>query len=245
MSPEITFAGRQSQGVREKQEDCYGFCALGSGPNAALLLALADGMGGHARGEVASALAVDTFLRRFDPRPAGVRSGMLDALQQANTEIGQETARRGGSFAEMGTTFVGVLFHRDELHWISVGDSPLFLCRGGALQRLNEEHVVQPVSTGSGDSAALTSALVGGKIPYIDAPEKALRLEPGDVVVCASDGINSIPLSSIVNKIMVHADLSAAELAEKLIQAVEAERKSSQDNLTITVIKHPAPAVES
>ncbi len=244
MIPEVTFAGRQSRGVREKQEDCYGFCTLGSGPNAALLLALADGMGGHERGEVASALVVNTFLQRLDVRSSDLRPAMLDALRSANGEIASENTRRGGAPDEMGTTFVGLFFHCNEVRWVSVGDSPLYLYRNGAMQRLNEEHVVQPVGEGSVDSAVLTSALTGGKIHRIDAPEKAFQLEQGDIVICASDGVNSIPLSRIAIKIEIYAELPAGELAEKLVQAVESERKSSQDNLTVTVIKHQTPAVE-
>lgn len=244
MKAEVTFAGRQTRGVREKQEDSYGFCLLGSGGSSALLLALADGMGGHERGEVASALAVQCFLQTLDVRAPDLRQAMLEAAGRANAEIYAENTRRGGQPNDMGTTFVGIFFHRNKLRWISVGDSPLYLYRKGALRRLNEEHVVQPVGTDCPDSAVLTSALTGSPVREVDAPEAPVRLEPGDIVLCASDGMNSIPLSQMATKLEIYAELSAGELAEKLVQEVESERKSSQDNLTITLIKHYPPADE-
>ena len=133
MTPEALFAGRQSLGLRENQEDSYGFCIFGSGPSAALLLALADGMGGHQRGEIASALAVKTFLERVDPQAATPREAMLAALEAANAEIGEENRRHAGGPNEMGTTFVGAFLWKNHLQWVSVGDSPLYLYRDGEL----------------------------------------------------------------------------------------------------------------
>ncbi|RBP41238.1 protein phosphatase [Roseimicrobium gellanilyticum] len=237
MIAELTFAGRQVRGVRENQEDSYGFCVLGSGPEGALLLALADGMGGHERGEVASALAVECFLQRLDVRRQDMRQAMLDALHLANSDIAAENARRGGAPDEMGTTFVGIFLHGKRLRWVSVGDSPLYLYRAGVMLRLNEEHTVSPVDEGSTDSAVLTSALTGGRIFRIDAPEDVVQLMEGDIIVCCSDGMNTIPLSQIGSKLEIYSGLAAGELAEKLMQAVESERKDGQDNLTVTVMK--------
>lgn len=243
MTAEELFAGRQSLGRRENQEDSYGFCLFGSGREAALVLALADGMGGHQRGEIASSIAVQTFLERLDPRAPTPRDAMLAALDAANEEIGEENGRRGGGPDEMGTTFVGLFLWRNRLQWVSVGDSPLYLFREGELHRLNEEHVHDDgTANGKEGSAPLMSALTGGKIRMIDAPVEMTWLQEDDIVICASDGLNTIPAARIAAKLEVHGALPAAELAEILIEEVSAERKSSQDNLTVAILK-PVPAL--
>lgn len=235
MTAEISFAGRQSIGQRENQEDHYGFCLFGTGPDAALVLALADGMGGHERGEIASRIAVQTFLQSLDSRAAAPRCAMLAALDAANEEISAENQRRGGAPDEMGTTFVGLFLWRNRLQWVSVGDSPLYLYRDGELHRLNEEHVHH--AAGANGSAPLASALTGGRIHLIDAPPAMTWLKEGDIIVCASDGLNTIPEDRIAAKLEVHETLPAGELAELLVEEVAGERKSSQDNLTVAVLK--------
>jgi serine/threonine protein phosphatase PrpC len=241
MIPEVTFAGRQMKGGRENQEDSYGFCLVKNGGDSILLLALADGMGGHERGEIASEIAVSSFIQSLDVKAPNVRRALIDAVLEANTRIGAENERRGGLPDEMGTTMVGDYVRNGQLQWVSVGDSPLFLFRSGKLHRLNEEHVGPPIESPNGGppkAPMLISALTGGEINRMDAPVHPCTLEKGDIVICASDGINSIELKRIAAKLEILADLPAAALAESLVAAVDAERKSRQDNLTIAIVKH-------
>jgi len=241
MTPEVTFAGRQMRGGRENQEDSYGFCLVKNGGDPILLLALADGMGGHERGEIASAIAVSSFIQSLDVQAPNVRRALIDAVLEANARIGAENERRGGLPDEMGTTMVGVYLRNGRLQWVSVGDSPLFLFRAGKLHRLNEEHVgprIESPDGGPPKPPMLISALTGGEIHRMDAPVQPSILQKGDIVICASDGINSIDLQRIAAKLEIQSELPAAALADSLVAAVEGERKTRQDNVTIAIVKH-------
>jgi len=242
MSPELTFAGRQNRGIRTNQEDCYGFCLLDpESPEPILILALADGMGGHQRGEVASEIAVSTFIRALDVRTSDRRRALIDALLEANTQIAEENSRVGGGPDEMGTTFVGLCLQAGRLQWVSVGDSPLYLFRGKDLVRLNEDHATTPTPQEDGSPplpGALLAALTGRDIRMLDAPTEPLLLQDGDIILCASDGLHSIAKDRISSRLEVYSAMPADSLAEALITAVEAERKAYQDNITVAVVKH-------
>ncbi len=244
MIADATFAGRQLRGSRDSQEDYYAFCPMGDRPEDPLLLAVADGMGGHERGEIASETAVRTFISAFSPEASSIRAALLKALNLANTKLAEENKRFGGEPDSMGTTFVGLLIKDSRLHWVSVGDSLLYLYRKGRLIRLNEEHSAFEERTGPDGEihlrTVLSSALTGGVLWEVDAPDEGITLEPGDVILCASDGIKTIPESRVATKIEVHESATAAALAASLVEAVENERRSRQDNVTIAVIKIPA-----
>jgi serine/threonine protein phosphatase PrpC len=109
---ERDFAGRQIQGARKVQEDSYGVVPrveFDGGP-ADLFLVVADGMGGHAAGEVASSLAVQTFAKTFLDSGTACDAGRLwDCLEEANRRIARELATRGKAVEGMGTTLLAVL----------------------------------------------------------------------------------------------------------------------------------------
>ena len=141
------FAGRQSQGARDYQEDSWGWHSRRAEDDdspSGLLVVLADGMGGHRGGAHASAIAVDTFISAFaeDTEPTAKR--LRRALQAANGQI-RDDSQGDDELQGMGCTILAANFARDGLYWISVGDSPLWLVRNGTLRRLNAEHPVEAV----------------------------------------------------------------------------------------------------
>src|SRR5262245_38136518 len=122
--------GEQHRGARPYQEDSWALHRLGDG---SLLAVVADGMGGHAGGAVASKIAVDAFVQSVEQG-----GGLADGLQDANSAVGRQAAAKPG-LAGMGATLVAVQVRGDEVRWISVGDSPLFLVSAGKLDRLNAD----------------------------------------------------------------------------------------------------------
>jgi protein phosphatase len=239
------YATRAAQGARSYQEDAAEVRADGGG----LLAVLADGMGGHVGGALASGLACRHFLDAFAASTGEVEARLAVALDAANEAIAATTAvnRR---LRGMGCTLVGAALRPDpdRIAWISVGDSPLFLVRNGEIVRLNEDHSLAPEIDGlaaagsiSWDAAradprrhVLRSALTGTRIDMIDRSERPLLLQPGDVVVLASDGIHSIPEADIAREA---AAATAAAAAEALLAAVAAARVPRQDNTTVVVVR--------
>ena len=136
----LPHAGGQLLGRRELQEDELGFIdgpTLDPGSQHPVVI-VADGMGGHASGELASRLAVRAFIEAYgtEGRPADQLRAALDRANQAIDDAIRDNLSLDG----MGTTLVAAAVTADGLEWISVGDSPLYLCRGGRLKRLNEDH---------------------------------------------------------------------------------------------------------
>lgn len=242
-------------GARKAQEDSY---ALGDDQAApGQLLIVADGMGGHAAGEHASRTAVDGFAAAFARSRGTVAQRLEAALYESNHRIG-EAAARDPSRAGMGCTLVAAHIGPAGLHWVSVGDSLLWLWRGGRLRRLNEDHsmrsvIEHEVATGRLSAAAaasdprrnsLLSALTGEDVPRIDLPTTATPLQPGDVVVLASDGLLTLDEAEIARTIGEAAALRTLDdgvrpLAGELLARVERAAVPRQDNCTVVIAAWP------
>jgi len=248
---DIHFAEKADVGERSAQED---YSVFQVGPNGEELLAiLADGMGGHSGGQVASHKAVNAFQATFRAYPSGsVATKLGVSLNQANTEL-LNAVRDEPQLDGMGCTLVGAHFSEEGLQWISVGDSPLFLYRGGALRRLNADHSMAPVIEESvrrgsitrqdalshPDRHALRSAVTGTDITLIDTSTTAVPLLQDDVVILASDGLLTLSDKEICSVIQGKLGSSARDLSHALISAVVAKKKPRQDNTTVQVVVPP------
>lgn len=243
------YAIRAAKGARSYQEDAADVREHAGG----LTAVLADGMGGHAGGALASGLACSSFLQAFAASSAGDgRARLADALDVANEAIAGE-AEKDRSLAGMGCTLVGTAFGPDGLEWASVGDSPLFLVRNGEIVLLNEDHSLAPeidklaaMGKISWEAAradprrhVLRSALTGAEIEMVDRSERPLALQPGDVVVLASDGIHSISHADIAQLVAAAGTPGAA--AQALLAAVEAAGDAYQDNTTVVAVRVSTP----
>ena len=162
-------------------------------------------MGGHTGGALASGLACKFFLHAYATSSGDVPARLAEALDLANAAIAHETAENP-ALSGMGCTLIGAAFGPEGIEWVSVGDSPLFLVRKGEIVLLNEDHSLAPeidklAAAGKISWAAahadprrhfLRSALTGTEIDLIDRSRRPLALQPGDVVILASDGIHTI-----------------------------------------------------
>src|SRR5262249_458283 len=134
------------QGDRTQQQDAVRVRWLEA--ERAWLIALADGMGGHAAGDVAGKLAVDCFVAAFRSLPhdnASLEDALVGAQRDANTQIDSVQASHP-ELEGMGTTLVAAHIGDEGLRWVSVGDSPLYLYRDAALVRLNDDHSLRSLS---------------------------------------------------------------------------------------------------
>jgi protein phosphatase len=249
--PDVDFAQAQSLGARQAQED-YSRWQVGSG-NGHLLAVLADGMGGHNAGDVASKLAVDAFVHTFGQYPAGAVSAAMGAsLQMANHEIAQAISH-DEALEEMGCTLVAVHVDRAGLQWISVGDSPLFLLRGRCLIRLNEDHSMMPIIEAARRAGKLSQAeaeshpgrhglrcaVTGEAFSLVDVSAKPLPLRKDDIVLLASDGLLTLTVREIRAVVRRARKGTAAHMVQALLDAVAEKKKAKQDNTTVQVFVAP------
>lgn len=253
--PSFDIEGKTDVGcVRERNEDC-----LGIDPSLGLLV-VADGMGGHSSGEVASRLAVDTILEYSKKMLGGekiivpeggnpalpVRLRQLEYIVQvANTMI-FEKARAFPKNHGMGTTVVAVLADARSLVVAHVGDSRLYLLRGGQLQQLTEDHslVMDQVRQGvitkeqaekSNLQNILTRALGTEEKIQVDLGEHPVL--PGDVYLLCSDGLTKMVTEAEIAQVLGEASSSAAAV-EKLVSM--AREAGGQDNITALVARASA-----
>jgi protein phosphatase len=125
------FAALQSPGKRGYQEDDYGVLdADGKGEH--LLFLVADGMGGHAGGDTASAVVTESFTEAYRAASGSTRERLQLALAAANAALAAAIADNS-ALKGMGSTLVAAVVSAAGLEWLSVGDSPLWLYRDGTL----------------------------------------------------------------------------------------------------------------
>lgn len=231
-------------GRRDEQQDAARIEAFeGEGGVSALLLVIADGMGGHAGGSEASRIAVDTFAWAFLERPdPPYRPRLREALEAANGAVGARAAA-GRELRGMGCTLIGAVLTGNYLRWISVGDSLLLAIKEGQVVRLNADHSFKPeldraVREGrmtreqaerDPDRHVLRSAVTGARLGLVD--EGARRLGEGALVLLATDGILTLPDDRLAR---IASERKPAErTVAELLAAVEADMPPDQDNTSL------------
>lgn len=248
----LDVASALNQGARERQEDAL-VTAFPQGVETGFAV-LSDGMGGHAAGDIASRLIVTEMFAELTLRDPSDEADVPSLLRHS-VDVANECLRSqidtNPSTSGMGGTVVATMVDRDKLHWISVGDSLLYLYRAGALLRLNEDHSMAPqidmmAKQGLIDEAAaaehpqrncLTSALIGEQIPAIDCPDDATPLTAGDIVLVASDGLQYLPEDQIEDLLGRVAGGDSKSIADALVGGVMALADPEQDNISLVVMK--------
>jgi len=249
MDLSFDIASDQIDGARDYQEDAFMVSNLGEtekGENSALLI-MADGMGGHAAGNVASNMVVATFNKTFQslmPNP-DINETLRTALLKSNDQI-RNAVQETPALSGMGCTMVTAYIENEAMRWVSVGDSHLYLIRGRELTKLNADHSYggfldmmseqgMDVTEQQGMSRnMLMSAMTGEEISSIDIPEKAYKLKDGDRVIVASDGLDTLGHGAIIQ--YSSWSNTARECVYALLKAVEEANRPNQDNTTIVVM---------
>ncbi len=266
MELQFEIAGNQIDGARDYQEDTFLITHLGQGDdtNAAALVIVADGMGGHAAGNVASNIATSTFQKTFsglyptDEVAGALKQSLLAANDAIRAAVKETPALQG-----MGCTMVAALLSRGRLWWVSVGDSHLYLLRDRQLVKKNADHSyggyikrmkemgadVEPDPNLSPNM--LMSAMIGEEIADIDLSETPLTLLPGDRVLLASDGLDTLGQGTVIQHSAWSA--TARDCVGALLKAVEDAEQPRQDNTSVVCVdakarearpekREPAPA---
>jgi PPM family protein phosphatase len=253
--PRYDVASGISQGARDYQEDAI-TSDFPVGAEAGFVV-LADGMGGHAAGDVASKIVLTEVyselkfhyadVEAFEAKAPEILRGVADL---ANETLRQHTKTHPETDG-MGATLVVPALVENRLYWISVGDSPLFLYRNGKLSQLNEDHSMAPqidfmvksglmdAETGANhpDRNCLISVLMGTRIPKIDCPAKPTELRAGDIVICSSDGLQFMSNVQIERVLSKYAKKRSTEIAERLLEELQKLDDPDQDNISFCIIK--------
>jgi serine/threonine protein phosphatase PrpC len=233
------FAATDRGRVREGNEDAH-YCGT-------TLFAVADGLGGHRAGEVASSAAIEAIapLDSSAPDdPEAARYALAEAFDAANRAV-IEKAASDPAYSGMATTLTAALLHQDQLSIAHVGDSRAYLLRDGEpLRQLTSDHTVvaqlvrqQRLSRDEAAVHPFRSVLVTAvglePEPQVDLL-RPLDLKPGDQVLLCSDGLTEPVGDQAIEELLIsHDDGDAA--CRALIDA--ANQAGGPDNITAVLLR--------
>lgn len=247
--PLLTMAARSDIGRSRTANQDYAYAGTVPGAPEWTLLAVADGLGGHARGEWASQRTIELLAGSLGALLASQEP--LDALSEAirttNTAVNIESRAIGARGAA--TTLVLALVRGREAWWANVGDSRLYRHHAGALRQVSNDHswVAEQVRAGRLPSAALTEhpeknvvTRTIGFEPAV-APEIAgpLLLRDGETLLLCSDGLHGPLANDVVSRSI--AELEPEHAAERLVEL--ANEAGGPDNVTVVMARLDAPAI--
>ena len=210
------------------------------------LFVVADGMGGHSAGDVASQMAVQAMERHvIDDADA-----LTTAVKEANSEI-FERAKQDEGLKGMGTTITALIASESSVKIAHVGDSRAYLLRAGELTRVTEDHtlvgrLVQQGRLTEEDAehhpqrSYLERAL--GVEPDVEVDVTVMDIEPGDRIMLCSDGLYSMISAAQIAEVLLSEDEPEAAASQLCALAVEA---GGADNVTTLVIDFPGQRVKS
>jgi protein phosphatase len=229
--------GVTHQGRRSSNEDAW-LVDLNLG-----LLVVADGMGGHNAGEVASALAVKVIREVFVS--SGDSSGeavLVHAIQSANERI-LAAATEQPAHSGMGTTVVAVAIVDEHAFYTSVGDSRVYLWRSGRLTQLTRDDswlaetldgaAEQPQDIGTHPMRHVLTKVVGLR-PELEATVSECTLAAGDALLLCSDGVHgAVPHELLAS--MLSSQKTVEEVAQNVVRS--AINRGATDNVTAVVAR--------
>lgn len=239
----IEFASLTDIGLfRQHNEDHFGEPTTGYADKLAsrgYLFAVADGMGGHALGELASHLAIDTLFSVYYKADADPVTSLRAGIEAANAAVFYQGGLRGVS---MGTTLVAILLHQSMLTLANVGDSRIYRFRGTHVQQLTHDHslVAEQVRRGliteeqarHSQARNIITRSIGHRLPAeMDIIESPLVAD--DVLLLCSDGLHN--LVEATEMATVIADHPIEEVPRALIDL--ANERGGTDNITCLVVR--------
>lgn len=232
----------QHQGAREYQEDSVGFTPVDGDPMDGFLAVVADGMGGMASGSFVSGWTVRRMLE------AEIGCGQTPVYQQLTEAARRISGEIAAGGSRGGSTMAAVFLDRSGVHICSVGDSRVYLQRGGVLTQLTEDGDYMNVLLGrvingeltmaqaaeDSEKDSLTQFMGGGVNIQPDVNVIPIRPEAGDRLLICSDGVyNALSDKTLMQSLT----LTAAGAAEDIMGRVLARGFSNQDNMTAAVLE--------
>lgn len=242
----IQAANVQGQGERERQEDSFAIVNAADPElqrTRGLLALVADGMGGMEDGKAASQWTAECFLQMFQEREGeDLPSWFYRSAHAVSDSVFQRFSGRSGS------TLVAVHIQNERLHWLSVGDSGIFLLRGGGVFQLNREHTClnrlllqelehEPIDKARAvtdpDAPRLTSFVGINRLTEVDLSLRPMELQRGDLLLLCSDGISGVLTPPELMECMSLEPEEGCALLERMVME---KNVMGQDNYTGVLI---------
>jgi protein phosphatase len=232
----LSYAGSDIGRVRSSNQD--------SGYAGYNLFFVADGMGGHAGGDIASALCAQRIARADERYPDAETAGkaLKDIIWEANSVLAATVAEHP-ELAGMGTTFSGIIFTGDKVTIGHVGDSRIYLARDGVVKQMTKDHtfVQRLVDTGRITEAealvhprrSVLMRVLGDVEEFPEVDLETIETKPGDRWLLCSDGLSGFVPPDISDRILL-SKIEASEATELLIG--EALEFGAPDNVTVVVV---------
>jgi serine/threonine protein phosphatase PrpC len=201
------------------------------------LYAVADGMGGHRGGEVASSLALETVQGMFERR----EGSLAEQVAEANRAV-FDRSQSDRKVSGMGTTLTAAQVDGNRVHLVHVGDSRAYLLRGGELTQITEDHTLVHRMVMEGEiseeeaethphRSILTRAL--GVDRNIQVDEGDLEVAPGDRLLLCTDGLTGMVAEGQIREILLET-VDPQEAVEKLVRG--ANSAGGIDNITAVIL---------
>jgi len=243
----LEFASLSDRGrIRLNNEDACGHLVPSTPAELAergAVFVVADGMGGHRGGEIASHIAVRTILAFYSADGEQDRSHALAfAFREANKTILEESVADSALFG-MGTTCTALALHNGHAYFAHVGDSRGYMLRGSTIKQITNDHSIVGEMVRSGiisDEDArhhpkrnvITRSLGAQEDTAADIPTEPLELRAGDVFLLCSDGLTTYLSDADISTIL--AEKPPEEACRKMVAM--ANEAGGRDNITVQVV---------
>lgn len=232
----VAFAASDVGKVRSSNQD--------SGYAGVNLFFVADGMGGHAGGDIASAITAQHVALADEPveNSQQAEQKLIDYIWQANEKLGASVAEHA-ELAGMGTTFSGMFVHGTSVSIGHIGDSRIYLARDGVVKQITSDHtfVQRLVDTGriTEEEAlihprrSVLMRVLGDVEQFPEVDLETYETKPGDRWLVCSDGLSGVIPEGLMNRILL-SESSVQEATELLVG--EALEFGAPDNVTVVVV---------
>jgi PPM family protein phosphatase len=222
------------------------------------LYVVADGMGGHAAGEVASRVAVDaiaefveltggnqeiTWPFGLDETISYEGNRLKTAVRHANTRV-IEATRESAEYEGMATTVAAVLVDGDIANLAHVGDSRIYLWNGQSIEQLTRDHswvneqiengAISPEQARSHPLRNVVTRALGGRADLV-VDIQSRRMAPGDMLLLCSDGLTTMVPDDGIARILRESEGDVARATSALVS--EANERGGEDNITVVLLK--------
>jgi PPM family protein phosphatase len=247
VTPGVEVAGLTDVGCqRDNNEDSYLYWEPANPEDLerkGRLAVIADGMGGHEGGSEASHLAVETVRETYDKEFRGdVGTALVESFNAAHAKI-REFAERYPVFQGMGTTCTALVLRGEQLCFVHVGDSRLYLIRNRTVSRLTRDHsyvgrlvesgLVRPEDAEKHPQRHILTAALGAGIEVaVDRAESLMETFPGDCLLLCTDGLWSVVSDEEIAVASARAPLDCCATLVKL-----ARERGGPDNITLQVLR--------